>query len=256
MPAIIRPTFSASEFTAQARTIVCGATGPQGPPGTPGGPTGSTGPSGTPGTNGIDGLTGATGATGAPGPQGIPGRDGLPGNAGNQGNQGIQGEPGPSGATGPPGETSVGPVGTIVMYSGLVSPSGWLLCDGSSYDVSTYNALYAIVGFTYGQNGTQFRVPNLSGRVPVGLPPQGYTGTIGTQLGDIGGEDTHTLTIPEMPSHNHNYQLSNNSQTATGNGSIPFMITSTNSTATTNTGGGLPHNNLQPYIVLNYIIKY
>ena len=119
MPAIIRPTFSASEFTAQARTIVCGATGPTGPSGGPVGPTGAPGTPGTSGTTGSPGGTGSTGSTGPQGPTGAPGTNGTNGStgaSGTNGTNGATGTPGTNGDTGPTG--TPGPqIPTGIMFA-------------------------------------------------------------------------------------------------------------------------------------------
>ena len=136
MPAIIRPTFSASEFTAQARTIVCGSTGPTGPSGGPVGPTGS------PGTNGINGVTGApgtngiNGATGATGPQGLTGEAGPTGFTGEAGPTGLTGEAGPTGLAGEAGPTGLaGATG----LQGATGPAGSL--PSGSWGVFNVQAL-------------------------------------------------------------------------------------------------------------------
>ena len=138
--------------------------------------------------------------------------------------------------------------GVIQMYAGSSAPSGWLICNGQAISRITYAALYAVIGTTYGtgDGSTTFNVPNLQGRVPIGVS---NTHT----LGSTGGEETHTLTIAEMPSHNHSV----NPYGKTGNGDY-FSSTSIlgdRITYTHSTGGDQPHNNMQPYITLSYIIK-
>lgn len=168
-----------------------------------------------------------------------------------------------SGGTGSISGLTLVPTGAIMMWYTNTPPSGWILCDGQS--TASYPALAAIVGAN---------VPNLKGRVPVGLDT---TQTEFDTLGETGGAKTHTLSIAEMPSHTHIqdshrhtitsvYDDANYNQgTIPGDGqqSIPFDAGSiqrtqyTNFTTATNqnTGGGGAHNNLQPYIILNYIIK-
>jgi len=99
------------------------------------------------------------------------------------------------------------PVGSIVVYAGSTAPEGWLMCDGALYDVLAYPELFDIVEFTYGSNATKsaFRVPDLTGRVPVGAKPlTWYCDT----LGKTGGEATVSLTESEMPAHKHNVSAS------------------------------------------------
>lgn len=152
------------------------------------------------------------------------------------------------------------PAGTIVGWAAATAPSSWLIADGTAVSRTTYAALFARIGTTFGtgDGSTTFNLPNLAGRVPVGK----NAGTFAT-LGATGGEETHVLTTPEMPSHTHgpgagtNYMNSYTSVSnlATG-GSGRAGDASASSTATAATGGGSAHNNLQPYQVINYIIKY
>ncbi|MCD6595280.1 tail fiber protein [bacterium] len=166
------------------------------------------------------------------------------------------------------------PVGTVVPYAGNSAPDGWLLCDGSSYSTSTYADLFAVIGYTYGGSGGSFNMPNLKGRVVVGV--DGGDGDF-DNLNDSGGEKTHTLTIDEMPRHHHDvndpghhhsyWDRYRGTESAFGSGAATRgsedLDGSSHSTGTSytgisirNTGGGYSHNNLQPYRVLNYIIKY
>ena len=148
------------------------------------------------------------------------------------------------------------PAGVIEMFGGSTAPSGYLICDGSAVSRTTYSKLFTAIGTTYGagDGSTTFNVPNLKGRVAVGY---NSAETEFNALGKTGGEKTHTLTIAEMPSHSHNYNLPNPSAPnyMTGGGAYNVRIVDFTSTATTNTGGGNAHNNLQPYIAINYIIK-
>ncbi len=145
-------------------------------------------------------------------------------------------------------------VGVITMYGGTTVPLGTLLCDGSEVSRTTYSRLFDAIGTIYGAgNGTgTFNLPNLQGRVPVGLKA---SETIFNTLGNIGGTGAHTLTIAEIPAHTHTY-LGIQSQNA-ASGVDTVAENSPRPTETSgSTGGGQSHNNLQPYIVLNYIISY
>ena len=147
------------------------------------------------------------------------------------------------------------PAGSMTMFGGAAAPEGWLMCDGTAYSTTTYpeyEDLFAAIANTYGgSSGADFKVPDLGGRVPVG---KASSGTFDT-LNGTGGVETHALTTEEMPAHPHTLaqvwaylQGTPNSVEGSGNsGTI---------SATGSTGGGEAHTNLQPYIVVNYIIKY
>ena len=128
-------------------------------------------------------------------------------------------------------------------------PEGFLLCDGAEYSREEYPELFIAIGTTYGSgNGsTTFNVPNLQTRVPIGAS-ENYV------LGSTGGEETHTLTINEMPRHTHSIE----SRTVAG--AMYGTVTTSNNTEsigavnTQPTGLNQPHNNMQPYTVVNYII--
>lgn len=201
------------------------------------------------------------GIKGDPGPAGPPGPQGPTGPAGARGATGERGPAGPAGAAG------AVPPGTVTAFAGKTAPNGWLMCDGQSYSIATYRDLYNAIGTTYGGYGQSFQVPDLRGRFPVGKD----TGTFAT-LGGKGGEEKHTLTVAEMPAHQHSgndrawhdKQKRNGQQWFVGlshdRGS--WMSNAANDgltnqdTETGTTGGNQPHNNLPPYISLNYIIKY
>lgn len=149
------------------------------------------------------------------------------------------------------------PVGVVQAFAGSVTPNGWLLCDGSAVSRSLYEDLFDVVGTTYGvgDGSTTFNLPDLEGRVPVGLDA---AQTEFDTLGETGGAKTHTLTEAEMPTHDHamvqNYirgGSGTNANVTTGGGSYAYNFADT----TGNAGSGNAHNNLQPYIVLRYIIK-
>lgn len=93
------------------------------------------------------------------------------------------------------------PAGMIAPYGGSSAPAGWLVCDGSSYQQSSYPALYAAIGTTYGSSGSgYFSVPNLQGRVPAGV--NSGDGNFQT-IGNTGGNSTVSLAYSNLPSHNH-----------------------------------------------------
>lgn len=168
--------------------------------------------------------------------------------------------------------------GMVMPYAGTAAPSGWLLANGQAVSRTTYADLFAVVGTTYGggNGSTTFNVPNLQGRIPVGKD----TGTFGT-LGATGGAETHTLTSAEIPGHTHTFSgtTSNNGahthdtglgivvQSGSGAGVRQTSGTGTSTSSngdhnhtysgtTSSSGGNGSHNNIQPYQVLNYCIKY
>ena len=181
--------------------------------------------------------------------------------------KGDKGDPGPQGPAGPTGPAGAVPPGTVTAFAGSTAPSGWLLCDGQSYLISTYRDLYNAIGTTYGGYGQSFQVPDLRGRFPVGKD----TGTFAT-LGGKGGEEKHTLTVSEMPAHQHSMNETVYMDTQVRSGTQIFLNDNTSGgrwlstkrhdrleisdIASGATGGNQPHNNLPPYISLNFIIKY
>lgn len=151
--------------------------------------------------------------------------------------------------------------GSITMFAGVTAPEGWLLCDGSTVSRTIYADLYAVLGIAYGSGdgSTTFGLPNLKGRVPVGIDA---AQTEFNARAKTGGEKTHQLTVAEMPSHNHPLTVAGQPAVA-GQGSASaaaggsFFAASGGVTTITmgNTGGDGAHNNLQPYIALNFIIR-
>lgn len=146
------------------------------------------------------------------------------------------------------------PIGTIMPYTSDTIPNGWLLCDGRAVSRAEYSELFQIIGTIYGtgDGSTTFNLPNQKGKVAVG---KDSTDTDFNTLGKTGGEKTHTLTINEMPSHNHHINIIGVGQGSYGYNLSSLPIGSEQNEFTDNKGGGQSHNILQPYIVLNFIIK-
>ena len=171
-----------------------------------------------------------------------------------------KGDKGDTGATGPDGN----PTGAIIAYAGSTAPTNYLLCDGSVVSQTTYAALYAVVSTTYntgGEGAGNFRLPNLKGRTVVG---RDSGDTDWDTLGETRGSKTHTLAESEIPSHTHgpgSYETNFQSVTnTTVTGAAGRLTTGTGVTRAVSgtsgaTGGGGSHNNIQPSIVLNYLIR-
>lgn len=152
------------------------------------------------------------------------------------------------------------PSGSVIEYAGDTAPNGWLICDGSAISRQKYSKLFEVIGTTYGSGdgNSTFNLPNLKGKIPVGLNSDDSDFNI---LGKEGGEKTHILKINEIPSHNHRQTVTasrsgSGSTYVSWNANNLFGNKDTGARNTLNTGGGEAHNNLQPYITLNYIIKY
>ena len=165
----------------------------------------------------------------------------------------------PQGEMGSPGETE--PIGTIKMYGGTTAPNGYMFANGQAISRTTYSDLFAIYGTTFGagDGSTTFNLPNLNGRTPVGL---NASDSDFNTIGKTGGEKTHTLTQSELAAHRHGFQggaalFTQPDQGVKGLGPGPYWVEGVGAITTTSTDGGAnqPHNNMQPYMVLNYIIK-
>ena len=151
-----------------------------------------------------------------------------------------------------PGLPGVEVTGTIKDYAGLVAPSGYLICNGQAVSRTTYAALFTVCGVAFGAGDgvITFNVPDCRGKVRVPyLSGDPNFGTVGTP----GGEAAHTLNIGEMPPHTHpqdpNTILGIASSRPFGAGN-PAATGGTTGSA----GGGLPHNNLQPFVTIGCAI--
>ena len=144
-------------------------------------------------------------------------------------------------------------VGEIKMWAGDTIPYGWLLCDGSEVSKTEYPYLYASIGDLWGtpNSSSNFKLPNLAGKVPVGYDS---ADTDFAPVGHTGGEKTHKLTIAEMPSHTHSRNYYSSNWCANGSKSGYHGNDAGTKKVTGSTGGNGAHNNLQPYAVIKYII--
>ena len=170
-------------------------------------------------------------------------------------------------------------LGEIKMFGGNFAPRGWALCDGELQNISQNQALFSLLGTTYGGDGrTTFALPDLRGRVAI--HPGNGPGLSSYRLGQKGGSETETLTVAQMPAHTHTVTATGQARAnasggdeaiptdhvwAEGGGGETIYSTSAadvdmNASAITitanaaNTGGGQSHTNLQPYQCVNFII--
>ena len=150
-------------------------------------------------------------------------------------------------------------LGEIKIVSFNFAPKGWAMCNGQLMAINQNQALFSVLGTTYGGDGRQtFGLPNLQGRTPV------HVGD-GIALGELGGESAHTLIISELPAHNHVPVGSTTQASAPpgglelwgSDGSKPFHPTANatmNPASIVAAGGSQPHENMSPYLVLNFVI--
>lgn len=164
-----------------------------------------------------------------------------------------------TGPSSPPAWNVVGsfiPPGFIGYFGGTL-PAGWLECDGGIKNIVSFPALAAILGTTFGGDGvTTFGVPDLRGRVPIGLGSGTAPDATNWTLGRIAGAETNTLIANQMPSHSHTISANANNAAANGNvGSASGILSDHSATATGVAGGDQAHNNLQPSLGLRAIVK-
>lgn len=150
----------------------------------------------------------------------------------------------------------------IRIMSFVYAPKGWALCDGQLLEIRQNQGLFSLLGTTFGGDGrSNFGLPNLRGRTPI------HVGS-GHTLGERGGEQAHTLSIAELPTHMHlPNATSSNSSTIAPSSSTLFSATNgtelyagssalaaMNSAMVTNTGGSQAHLNMQPFLTLSFCV--
>lgn len=144
-------------------------------------------------------------------------------------------------------------IGEIVVFAGTTSPSSdWLPCDGSSLIRASFPALFAAIGTTFGSvDSSHFNLPDLQGRTAIGTGTG--TGLSTRNLGDLVGEENHTLTVAEEPSHGHSEVTAVPAVGAAITGvPVPSAVPGVGVTGATGGGGG--HNTMQPSLALNFYI--
>lgn len=157
-------------------------------------------------------------------------------------------------------------IGEIRMFGGNFAPEGWQLCDGSTLAISDYEALYTLLGTTYGGDGQiSFKVPDLRGRWPV---HQGSLAGVSTPLGQAAGTESVTLLLSQMPPHTHALKATASAATTANPAGATLAQTTPASLyldddagvpmagqALGIAGGGQPHENRSPYLAVNFIIS-
>jgi microcystin-dependent protein len=158
-------------------------------------------------------------------------------------------------------------VGEIRMFAGNFPPNGWMFCEGQTLPISENEVLFQLIGTTYGGDGEEtFNLPNLASRVPMhmGTGPDGTT----YQIGEMAGTEQETLSVQQIPNHSHPLTAS----TSVGNVQPPANAVLAQSTvgdmyiqdtpdsnlaanAVSPAGGSQPHENTQPFLVINFIIS-
>jgi microcystin-dependent protein len=162
-------------------------------------------------------------------------------------------------------------IGQIMLVGFNFAPRGWAFCDGQLFPIAQNSALFSLLGTTYGGNGTtHFALPDLRGRVPLGMG-QG-PGLTNRTIGEMSGVETVALAQSQMPTHTHSMGVSSQNATAPlGNGLVLARSIDANGDAVKSAvstsadtllsaqsiapaGGNLPHQNMQPYTAMSYII--
>lgn len=159
-------------------------------------------------------------------------------------------------------------VGEIRMFAGNFNPNGWMFCSGQLLPISENETLFQLIGTTYGGDGeSTFALPNLQSRIPLHM---GATGEATYVLAETGGVESVTLTVQQIPSHTHPLLVSSDPGAATSPaGTVagalsPVSIYKSNvappnipmnASSITPQGGNQPHDNMQPFLCINYIIS-
>lgn len=158
-------------------------------------------------------------------------------------------------------------IAEIRIFAGNFAPRGWAFCNGQLLPISQNTALFSLIGTTYGGDGrTTTALPNLQGCAP--MHPGRGPGLTERLLGQRGGTETETLSEAQMPQHTHNLMAINAPATTYAPGPANSLArsvggnafqssasnTDLNADALESAGGGQPHNNMQPFLAMNFII--
>jgi len=153
-------------------------------------------------------------------------------------------------------------IAEVKLVSFNFAPKGWVVCNGQILPINQYQAIFSLLGVTFGGNGTQtFALPNLQGRTPISFGN-------GFVMGQVGGEESHTVLSNETPAHSHLvHAIALPGTAATTNPAVNYLAATTagfyasggasealNSKSVTSSGGSQPHENRQPYLVMNWVI--
>ncbi|MCA9706732.1 MAG: phage tail protein [Myxococcales bacterium] len=154
-------------------------------------------------------------------------------------------------------------IGQIIMFAGNFAPRGWALCNGQLLAIASNSALFSVIGTAYGGDGqTTFALPDLRGRLAMGSGAG--AGLSPRPLGQKGGEEQVTLTTAQIPAHAHGLSASNQDPTTrdpTGHALAQAQIYTTRAPndpmsagSVASAGGGQPHDNMSPFLAVNFII--
>ncbi|GGM94069.1 tail Collar domain-containing protein [Dyadobacter beijingensis] len=157
-------------------------------------------------------------------------------------------------------------VGEIRLFAGTFAPAGWMLCQGQTLPISENEVLFQLIGTTYGGDGQEtFRLPDMQGRLPVHMGS--LSGGSTYQIGESGGSEEVTLTLQQIPNHNHAFLAATTGAdvasprdavlgiSTTTNGYIASIPSQPMAADIAPFGGSQPHTNVQPFLCVNFIIS-
>ena len=159
-------------------------------------------------------------------------------------------------------------VGEIRMFAGNFAPNGWMFCDGQLLPIAENETLFQLIGTTYGGDGEEtFALPNLQSRIPIHMGSGGESSYV---LAETGGVESVTLTVQQIPVHTHAMLVSTDAATSNNAGGAvlgtgntvsifkPLVVPPVSPMAAqsiTPVGGSQPHDNMQPFLCINFVIS-